>query len=108
MKLSREPFEKISSGHKIIESRLYDKKRQKINIDDQITFACNNDTSKKIITRVRALYRYSSFEELFSDFSPKYFGGKSKVSLIEEINKFYSKKEQKKCGVIGIRIALVK
>lgn len=107
MKLSSNPFGKIKSGDKIIESRLYDEKRQQINIGDQIELSCNNDTEEKAITIVKALYRYGSFEDLFSDFPSEYFGGKSKDELIKEIETFYSKEDQKKYGVVGIKIELM-
>lgn len=107
MKLAADPFEKITSGKKIIESRLYDEKRQQINIGDQIEFSCNDDPTKKVLTKVRALYLYESFEELFSDFPSKYFGDESKDGLVKKIEMFYSKDEQMKCGVIGIKIELV-
>ncbi|HHX58892.1 MAG TPA: RNA-binding protein, partial [Candidatus Moranbacteria bacterium] len=48
MKLATTPFEKIASGNKVIESRLYDEKRQQINLGDQIEFVCNDDQSRKV------------------------------------------------------------
>jgi ASC-1-like (ASCH) protein len=108
MRLAIDPFEKIRNGQKIIESRIYDEKRSHINIGDEIEFICKEDLSKKILTTVKALYRYKTFEELFLDFPIKYFGGESKNKLIEEIEKFYPKEEQEKCGVIGIKIELIK
>ena len=108
MKLAAAPFEKIVSGEKVIESRLYDEKRQQINLGDQIEFTSNDDASRKIMTTVKALYRYSDFENLFSDFSPSLFGGTSKEKLLEEIETFYPEEEQRRYGVIGIKIELLK
>lgn len=107
MKLAKAPFDKITSGQKIIESRLFDEKRQLINIGDEIEFAQNDDPTQTAKTRVVALYRYASFEMLFADFPPEYFGGSSKESLIDEIGQFYSAEEQKKYGVVGIRIQIL-
>lgn len=104
MKLAKEPFEKILNGQKIIESRLFDEKRQLINVGDEIEFSQNDDQSKTIKTKVKALYRYESFENLFSDFPPSYFGGFSKDALLDEINQFYSKEEQDEYGVLGVKI----
>lgn len=104
MKLAKEPFDKIENGQKIIESRLYDEKRQQINIGDSVEFIQNDDPSKKIETMVRALHRYGTFAELFSDFPPAYFGGETKDSLIEEIRGFYPPEEESRFGVIGILI----
>ncbi len=106
MKLAKEPFEKIANGEKIIESRLFDEKRQLIDVGDEVEFSQNDDPEKKVKTTVRALYRYDSFESLFSDFLPEYFGGNSKEFLLEEISRFYPKEEQEKYGVVGIRIEL--
>ncbi len=108
MKLAQEPFEKIANGQKIIESRLFDEKRQLINIGDEIEFSQNDDAIKTVKTKVTALHRYSSFEELFSDFQPEYFGGVSKELLLEEISQFYPEEEQEKYGVVGIKIVLEK
>jgi len=57
---------------------------------------------------VEALYRYSNFENLFSDFPPEYFGSSSKEELLIEIGKIYSKEEQEKHEVIGIKLSLMK
>jgi ASC-1-like (ASCH) protein len=107
MKLQKQPFENILNGKKLIESRLYDEKRQQINLGDQIEFACVVEPTKIVLTKVRALYRYGSFEELFSDFSPDKFGGESKDELLKEIESFYSVEDQKKFGVVGIRIEVI-
>lgn len=107
MKLSIIPFEKITSGNKVIESRLYDEKRRQINLGDQIEFICSDNPAKKISVIVRALYRYSDFENMFSDFSPSYFGGSSKDELLREIETFYSREEQNKYGIVGIKIELL-
>lgn len=106
MKLSREPFEKIASGQKIIESRLYDEKRRLINVGDIIEFSQGDDEMKMVMTKVKALHRYKTFYELFSAFPAEYFGGTSKEALIEEIEKFYSIEEEQKDGVVGIKIEL--
>ena len=101
MKLAIAPFGKIVRGEKIIESRLYDKKRQEINPADQIEFTCNDEETKKVLIKVRALYRYADFESLFSDFTSTYFGGASKEELVKEMETFYLKEDQKKYGVIA-------
>ncbi len=107
MKLASGPFEKIAHGSKVIESRLFDEKRQKINIGDPIEFTTNDDLGKKVVVQVRALYRYGSFDDLFSDYPPEYFGGSSKKELIEEIRNFYTSDEERRYGVVGIKIELL-
>jgi ASC-1-like (ASCH) protein len=107
MKLAAVPFKKIQNGSKIIESRLYDDKRSLISIGDYIEFSNNSNPQEKVKTKVKALYGYGTFLELFSQFPSEYFGEESKDFLIEEIETFYSKEDQKKFGVLGIKIELV-
>lgn len=104
MRLSPEPFGKIANGTKKIESRIFDEKRKAIRVGDRIEFSNSENNEDKITVRVRGLYVYDSFENLFDDFPPEYFGDASKKSLIDEISRFYTKKEQSENGVIGIRI----
>lgn len=108
MTLDTVPFEKIANGTKIIESRLYDERRQHINLGDQIEFVCKDDSARKVTTVVKALYVYPDFEKMFSDFPPSYFGGISKEELVQEIEAFYSKDEQAEYGVVGIKIELMR
>lgn len=107
MKLATLPFEKIANGTKIIESRLYDERRQQISLGDRIEFVCKDNLARKITTVVKALYLYPDFERMFSDFPPSYFGSISKKELLKEIETFYSKEEQAEYGVVGIKIELV-
>lgn len=108
MKLSKIAFKKIVSGEKIIESRLFDKKRRQINIGDEINFVQKDNPCLKVYRKVTALHRYTTFKELFSDFPASYFGRKSKELLLKEIRQLYSLKEEKKLGVIGIKIEKIK
>lgn len=103
MKLTKIPFEKIFSGLKTIESRLFDEKRRQIEIGDIVEFYLVDQPDKKISKKVVALYRYQSFFELFSDFSPNLFGGNTIEDLTSEISLFYSEDDQKKYGVLGIK-----
>ena len=107
MNLRQEPFEKIRDGKKIIESRLYDEKRQGIMLGDQLEFSCV-ETSEKVNTEVIGLIRYATFAKMFMDISPQMFGGDSREFLTNEINQFYSTEEQERYGVLGIRLQLLK
>lgn len=107
MKLQPAPFAAIQAGSKIIESRLCDEKRQLIQLGDQILFRNMANLDEMISTRVDGLLRYSTFSAMFSDFPAASFGGDSKGALEEQIYSFYSKKDEAKFGVLGIRIAKV-
>ena len=104
MKLSGVAFAAIESGHKTIETRLFDEKRSRLNVGDVIEFSMNENIDSKITARVKGLYRCESFTELFSAFSPDKFGGSSKEDLLENIYNFYSVDDEKKFGVVGIII----
>lgn len=104
MKLNNEPFNLIKLGTKIIELRLNDEKRSILKINDIIEFT-NITTKEKLITYIEDLYRYDSFEELYKHFDKIDMG----YSINEEANpkdmeKYYSKEEENKYGVVGIKI----
>jgi ASC-1-like (ASCH) protein len=105
MKLNPASFSAVRSGKKIIESRLYDEKRQQIKIGDQIVFRKMDDPDETIIVSVVGLLRYAAFSDLFHDFPASYFGGESKNALETHIRQFYSKEDEETFGVLGIRIA---
>ena len=52
LRLATEPYDAIVSGKKTIESRLYDEKRQKIQIGDQIIFTNREDPSQTAMVKV--------------------------------------------------------
>ncbi|MCC7357054.1 hypothetical protein IT408_00935 [Candidatus Uhrbacteria bacterium] len=104
MKLQPDPFEVVKNGTKIIESRLFDEKRQLIQLGDQILFRNTINLNETLLVRVDGLLRYPTFSAMFSDFSAASFGGESKSALEEQIYSFYSKEDEAKYGVLGIRI----
>lgn len=107
MKLATEPFNKIASGKKVIESRLCDEKRQQINIGDTIEFSENDNPENTAKTIVRGLLRYATFKELFGDHDSALFGEGSKEFLLNQIKQFYSDEDEQKYGVVGIRLELL-
>lgn len=107
MKLSAVPFEKIARKEKVIESRLYDEKRQQIAIGDEIEFSENEHPENSVRTRVKGLLLYQSFAELFADHEPTLFDEESREFLLNQINQFYSDEDQQKDGVVGFRIEVL-
>jgi len=102
LKLATEPFNTIISGNKTIESRLYDTKRQKIQIGDRIIFTNRDNSEQTVTTEVVGLLRYATFRDLFSHNNPRKFGGDNVEWLEDQISEFYSIEDQKVYGVIGI------
>ena len=102
LKLAAEPFDAIVSGNKTIESRLYDAKRQKIQIGDRIIFTNRDNSEQTVTAEVVGLLRYATFRDLFSHNNPRKFGGDNVEWLENQISEFYSIEDQKIYGVIGI------
>lgn len=107
LRLSEEPFAAIASGHKTVESRLYDEKRRKIQLGDRIIFANSQNPSQTIAVTVVGLLRYATFHDLFSHNDPRKFGGESVEWLERQMNEFYSLDEQLQKSVVGIEFVLV-
>ena len=106
LKLQPRYYEYILGGTKDIEIRLYDEKRQKINLGDIIIFKKEPELNESFKVKVIGLLRYENFEGLFEDFGVDRLADKSmkKSELLEELEKFYTKEKQKEYGVLGIRI----
>jgi ASC-1-like (ASCH) protein len=107
LNLSSVPFNAIAFGTKTIESRLYDEKRQQIQLGDEIIFTNNDLPTQKVTVKVIGLLRYKSFHDLFSHNNAAKFGGESVSWLNNQINEFYSKEAQNINGVIGIEFRLL-
>ena len=80
MKLQEDPFERIKNGTKTVEFRLYDEKRQTIQIGDEIEFSKLPELQEKLLVKVIDLYREDSFEKLFK----KVFVGEDEEKIIEK------------------------
>ena len=104
MKLKESPFERIKNGTKTVEFRLYDEKRKLIKIGDQIEFKKLPELEEKILVNVLDLYREESFEKLFRKLIDDEKEVQRKTQAMKE---FYSDEEEKKYGVVGIKIKLI-
>ena len=108
MKLNPAPFERIKSGQKTIELRLYDEKRQLVNIGDEIVFT-NTITGETLQTKVLKLHRFDSFADLYKSLPLLKCGYTSENvadAKSENMEKYYSVEAQKRYGVLGIEIII--
>ena len=103
MNLQPEFYNYVTNGTKRIEIRLYDEKRQKINIGDKIKFYKSD--SDRLYVRVTNLLKYNNFVELLNDFDISILADKSltKPKLLASLNKYYPLEQQTKLGVIAIK-----
>ena len=93
MSLQPKYFDFIKDGTKRIELRLYDKKRQSIQLGDIIEFAKSDD--EKFKAEIVGLLRYNSFADLFEDFDISILADASmtKQELLEVLGEFYSEEK---------------
>ena len=108
MKLMPEYFDYIKNGTKRIEVRLNDEKRQLIHIGDYITFEKVSDEPEYLKVQVTDLYYESSFSNLLDKHDMVLFASNNitKEELLNILDQFYTKEEQDKYGVVGIRIEI--
>ena len=98
----------IKNGTKRIEVRLNDEKRQLIHIGDYITFEKVSDEPEYLKVQVTDLYYENSFSDLLDKHNMSLFASNSitKEELLNILDQFYTKEEQNKYGVVGIRIEI--
>ncbi len=110
MRLTPDPMKNIREGSKTIELRLYDEKRQKISVGDKIKFVSTQDLTDSLCVIVEELFVFDSFEELYKTLPLTECGyceeNIDKASP-QDMERYYSKKKQKKYGVVGIKISLI-
>lgn len=107
LQLATIPFNAIMSGVKTVESRLFDEKRQKIQLGDENIFTNRENPKQQVAVRFIGLLRYQNFHDLFTHSNPAKFGGESVDWLEKQISEFYSLSDQLENGVIGIEFKLV-
>lgn len=110
MKLHASPFAMIASGEKTIELRLYDEKRRQISVGDTIRFSDINDASKTLLTKVKELFVFDSFDELYKLLPLTecgYTADSVRTASPEDMREYYTPEQEKKYGVLGIRIEVI-
>ena len=106
MNLHAAPFEKIKSGEKTIELRVYDEKRQQIKVGDNIVFT-NNATGEELTKTVKMLHLFDSFEALYNALpllKCGYTTDDIDTAKPSDMGQYYSLDKQKKYGVVGIEL----
>lgn len=107
MRLAKTPFELFMNGEKTIEVRLYDKKRQMVELGDTIMFRLVSDETKTLEVKVIGLLRYETFGDMFAHTDPRRFGGENAEQMTEQMLHYYGQQEQDAHGVVGIEVARV-
>jgi len=85
MKLHSRNFAAVSDGTKIAELRLYDKKRQSLNLQSSIIFSDSSDENlKPVKVNVRGLLYFPSFRDVFSFIPGKWLGKSPRLKFMDE------------------------
>lgn len=104
MKLKPEEFDNIKYNNKIMEVRLNDDKRKKINQGDRILFYRMPELSQSICVKVKKIFVFKTFKELYTEFPSSYFGYHN-VKIDEELSRIYSiysSRQEEENGVLAI------
>lgn len=108
MRLRTAPFEKIQTGRKTLELRLYDEKRQRIAVGDRIRFVNTDDPTAVLCAEVRALHVFDSFAALYRTLPLTSCGyAEGETAAPEDMEAYYTKEEQSRYGVVGIEIEVI-
>ncbi len=107
MHLDDKYFRKIKEGTKTIEVRLNDEKRRELKIGDIITFD-NRKNNEKLDARVKNLYVYKNFEELYKHHDKISLGyEENEIASPSDMRMFYSFEDTIKNGVVAIEIEVI-
>lgn len=109
MRLNAQPFKKIKDGEKTIELRLYDEKRRAISVG--VIVFTSRESGEKLQKRVKALHVFANFKQLYASldlrkcgYAPDELAG----AKAEDMEQYYSAREQERCGVVGIELEDIK
>ena len=107
MHLKREYFDKVKSGKKFVEMRLYDEKRKEIKVGDTITFVAD-DNEEEVVCSVENILVYDNFAELYADYDKTDLGyGENDEANPADMDQIYPKEKQEKYGAMAIEMELV-
>ena len=104
MKLQPIPFAAIQCGHKTLELRLNDGKRQKIKVGDAIVFT-HTETGETLRAVVLDIRKYPDFEAMYAAENPLAMGyAEGEMADPKDMSQYYMEDEIKKYGTLAIEI----
>lgn len=105
--LHNEPFQAIKNKTKTIEMRLNDNKRRNLKEGQIIEFK-NRSTNEILTAKIIKLHLFPSFTELYAAFPKEKIGyQETEKANPKDMEKYYSKEEQTKYGVVGIEFQVI-
>ena len=108
MKLKPQYFDLIKCGKKIYEIRLNDDKRQQMEIGDSLIFKREPEMIELLNTTIENLIYFDTFEEMLQTLSPEQIGFENSIKseILDLYYRFYTKEEEKKYGVVAIKVKM--
>ena len=111
LKLYGENFDRMESGNKTREYRLYDEKRRLINVGDTIRFISSSNNDKCLYADVEKIEIftnwYDCYEKYFDDdFKERYESVQAVVD--DTYNGYYTKEDSERYGCCCITISRVR
>ncbi|HZJ89879.1 MAG TPA: ASCH domain-containing protein [Bacilli bacterium] len=104
LNLNSRPFSLIANGEKSVEMRLFDEKRQKIAVGDELVFK-NIVTKETLNVVVEKLERYHSFQALYAQIPQTLLGYKNgEAADYRDMYTYYTREAEKNYGVLAIYI----
>ena len=109
MKLNPKYFEYMKNGTKEVEIRLNDDKRKNIKIGDEIIFQKEPELKEELCTKVEMLFIKQSFKDILINLDVKQYADQKETreNFLNDLYKFYTKEQEEKYGVIGIKVKKV-
>ena len=107
MNLWDDSFQAIKEGWKTVEMRLNDEKRAAISVGDVIEFT-NTTTQENISCKVKNIYKYVDFHELYQNHNKLSIGYKEDENANpDDMLLYYTKEQIAKYGVVGIELDIL-
>ncbi len=110
MRLGDDAFNAIRFGDKVFEGRLLDKKRSEFKVGDVVRCVLRSSDNIFVDVRIVELRKYDSFKVIFSELGGILFGFDEEDSADDFLScyrKYYSEEDEKRLGVVGIKIELI-
>ena len=103
-------FELVKNGKKDVEVRLNDEKRKKLHVGDKLLFLKRPLEVEKISATVTDLKYFNNLEEVVDYYSMEriHYPHLTKEEYLNDMQRYYSKEEQKELGVVCIIYDIIK
>ena len=110
MTLRAKLFELVRAGHKTVELRVNDEKRQRVQVGDTIVFSNQEDKDATVEVLVIGLSYTPSFDELLNASNLHLCGYPKNITHAEAVaavRRYYSEAEEREYGVVAIEIEVL-